>query len=161
MGQFTDALFTPIAGVLSDKTNCTCGKRKGWHIFGLIVCTPSFFFIFFYLSFTAEKSTEFQVLYYCGLSALWNIGWPFVNVAHLTMVNELSYSQRRRDKMVNGRSSANYLARMFVLLVSLPLFVLISSDVAAFKVLLITCLSIGTITTVVFLSLIDEPELSQ
>ena len=47
VGQFTDAFFTPIAGVLSDKTNCSCGKRKGWYIFGSIVCTPAFFFIFF------------------------------------------------------------------------------------------------------------------
>ena len=68
------------------------------------------------------------MLYYCGLSALWTIGWPFVNVAHLTMVNELSYSQRRRDRMVNGRISAEYLAIMLILVISLLLFMTVPSD---------------------------------
>ena len=68
------------------------------------------------------------MLYYCGFGALWNVGYPFVNVCHLALVNELSYSQRRRDRMVNGRISAEYLAIMLILVISLLLFMTVPSD---------------------------------
>jgi uncharacterized integral membrane protein len=46
----------------------------------------------------------------------------------MSIVNTLSYSQRRRDRMVNARNSFTYIANITVLTVSLLLFIVINNS---------------------------------
>lgn len=59
--------------------------------------------------------------------AIFNIGWAAVQIAHLAIVNQLSYSQRVRDKMVVYRNGFTYAANIFVLALALILFATICS----------------------------------
>jgi len=57
---------------------------------------------------------------------IFNVGWAAVQIAHLSIVNQLSYSQRKRDKMVVNRNGLTYAANIFVLGLALGLFATIN-----------------------------------
>ena len=62
--------------------------------------------------------------------------------------------------MVNGRNSSNFLARLSVLGLSLVIFVLVTSPVLAFNLLVSITLAVGLLTTIIFIVMIDEKRLS-
>jgi hypothetical protein len=63
--------------------------------------------------------------------------------------------------MVNGRNSFTYIANIFVLTLSLILFVLIADSPTCFSVLCITCLGLGGVATVWYIINIKETYLSR
>jgi len=61
------------------------------------------------------------------MPALFNIGWASVQIAHLAIVNSLTYGQRRRDKLINYRNGFTYIANVMVLSFATLAFLFISS----------------------------------
>ena len=84
--------MTPIVGYLSDNVSCRWGNRNTWYYFGSVLVAPSFLCIFF--GFTFFKTEGVQNAWYITLPAVFNIGWAAVQISHLSIVNQLSYSQR-------------------------------------------------------------------
>ena len=93
-GQITDGITTPIVGILSDKVNCACGKRNAWFYFGSLLVVPAFLCIFLDIQFTSETMTN---AWYITWPAIFNVGWASVQIAHLSIVVSIAYSQRKRD----------------------------------------------------------------
>ena len=83
-----------------------------------------------------------------------------MQIAHMSIVNQLSYSQRRRDKMVNNRNGFTYAANIIVLTVALILFLVIDNGTLCFSILCIFCLSLGSVATVFYICRIPEKSLS-
>ena len=79
----------------------------------------------------------------------------------MAIVNQLSYSQRRRDLMVNGRNGMTYAANITVLSLSLILFIFIINSSLAFTILTLICLGIGLVTTIIYSVMIKENFLLQ
>ena len=79
----------------------------------------------------------------------------------MAIVNQLSYSQRRRDLMVNGRNGMTYAANITVLSLSLILFIFIINSSLAFTILTLICLGIGLVTTIIYSVMIKEKSLSK
>ena len=63
--------------------------------------------------------------------------------------------------MVNGRNAYTYVANIFVLSLSLVLFVCIPNGATCFTVLCITCLSVGGCATLFYTCNIKETYLSK
>jgi len=161
-GQITDGITTPIVGTLSDKVNCPCGKRMGWYIFGSLLVVPAFSGIFVDFGFLKNATNQkFVNTWYLVLPAIFNIGWAAVQISTMAIVPSLTYSQRRRDEMVNGRNIFTYLANIFMLTLSLILFLTIPSASFTFTLLTLICLVIGGMTTIFFIVLIRERKLSE
>lgn len=158
-GQVADGCTTPIVGVLSDKMNCAPGKRNTWYFLGTILVLPSFLGIFITTpSFlTTETSKN---IWYCVLPATFNIGWASVQIAHMSIVNQLSYSQRRRDRMVNARNGFTYVANICVLSVSLVLFIVIDNSATSFTILCLLCISVGSCSSLFYSFNIKETTLT-
>ena len=96
-GQIADGVMTPIVGILSDNFNTPCGKRMPWYIFGTIFVLPTFAGIFTYPEFVNAKNEDgeianktFQQIWYVTLPGLFNIGWASVQIAHMSVVNQLT-----------------------------------------------------------------------
>lgn len=91
-GQITDGLTTPIVGIASDKLSCPAGKRNCWYFMGSILVVPSFTGIFVTTPGFLTPGSNAENIWYCTLPAIFNVGWAAVQIAHMSIVNQLSYS---------------------------------------------------------------------
>ena len=122
-GQIADGITTPVVGVLSDKWDCAMGKRTCWYVMGSLLVIPSFSFIFTSPAFLTVGPT--QNAWYITWPAIFNVGWASVQISNMSIVNQLTYSQRKRDQMINLRQGFTFAANIFILTASLTLFILI------------------------------------
>jgi Na+/melibiose symporter-like transporter len=79
----------------------------------------------------------------------------------MSIVNQLSYSQRRRDRMVNSRNSFTYTANITVLSISLVLFVVVSSPTTCFTLLCLICIVVGSMSSLFYSLNIKENTLTK
>ena len=114
-------------GYFSDKLACACGKRNTWYYMGSLLVMPSFLFIFLDFSFLGH-GTAGQTAWYVTWPAIFNVGWASVQISHLAIVNQLSYSQRKRDQLSTYRNGATYGANILVLSLALGLFYFIDNQ---------------------------------
>lgn len=165
-GQIADGLATPVAGALSDKTRTRFGKRKPWYIAGTIMVAVCFIFIFqpcFFCSKSASEEDQkvTKIIYYVMFPSLFNVGWAFVQIAHMSLVPSLTVSKCRRDSLNNFRNTLTYVANFGVLGFALVLFTIISKPEEQFQALAFSVIGIGMITSIFFMWKIDEVHLTQ
>lgn len=126
-GQIADGITTPIVGYFSDKLAPKCGKRNTWYYLGSVLVVPAFICIFYSFDFFSTEGG--RNAWYLIWPAIFNVGWAAVQISHMAIVNDLSYSQRKRDKMVVNRNGFTYAANIFVLSLALILFVTVTSQI--------------------------------
>jgi len=126
-GQIADGITTPIVGYFSDKINFRCGKRNTWYYMGSCLVAPAFLCIFVGFDFFSTPTAKDA--WYIIFPAVFNVGWAAVQISTMSIVNALSYSQRKRDKMAVNRNGFTYAANIFVLSLALVLFVTIDNPV--------------------------------
>jgi Na+/melibiose symporter-like transporter len=128
-GQIADGITTPIVGLLSDKVKTRIGYRAPWYILGTFIVVPSFLGIFVgadFFDFTTGSTT--QHAYYIALPAVFNVGWAFVQISNMALVNSITYSTQRRDSLISLRNGFTYVANLSVLTIALALFALIKQQ---------------------------------
>ena len=96
-----------------------------WYIFGTIIVLPSFMGIFVNPSF---ESDTIKFYYYVSLPALFNVGWACVQISSMSIVNSMTYSTQKRDKLISLRNGFTYVANFSVLIVALVLFATIKDQ---------------------------------
>jgi Na+/melibiose symporter-like transporter len=69
-----------------------------------------------------------QTVWYLTMPAIFNVGWASVQIAHLSIVNSLTYGQRRRDKLINFRNGFTYIANVVVLTMALMVFLFVGNQ---------------------------------
>ena len=89
-GQLADGITTPIVGYLSDKLDLPCGKRNAWYFIGTIIVAPSFLCMF--IGVDGFQSEAGKNLWYLAWPAIFNVGWAAVQIAHMAIINSLSFS---------------------------------------------------------------------
>jgi len=155
-GQLADGIATPLVGIYSDKTNTKIGKRTPWYIFGFVLVTVCFVFIF--REFDTESS-GMRIFYYTFFPAAFNVGWAAVQVAHMSLVPSLTLSRKTRDRLNNARNTFTYIANLFVLLFAFFVFLALDSDFTQFQVLSLGSLGLGVCTSFFFLITVREVKL--
>ncbi|CAD5214141.1 unnamed protein product [Bursaphelenchus okinawaensis] len=131
IGQVTDAISTPIVGLLSDASIlpgflCKFGRRKSWHIIGTFCVTISFPFIFGgCLLCTGHSINWIKVLWFAPFIALFQFGWAAVQISHLAMIPELSENPSRRTSMNSLRNAFAVIANLTIYL---AVFFLLNAD---------------------------------
>jgi len=98
--------------------------------------------------------------WYITLPAIFNVGWASVQIAHLSIAAQLSYGQRRRDNLVNTRNGFTYIANIVILVFALTLFLFVSNQRLQFRVMAITAMAVGAVTSMFYVCTINEPKLS-
>jgi Na+/melibiose symporter-like transporter len=165
-GQFADGFMTPLVGALSDKIRTRIGSRTPWYIFGTIIVLPSFFALFLHPFSKIEgenqdgqKTSTGELIYYMIFPAVFNIGWASVQIANMSLVNSLTYSTQRRDKLVSSRNTFTFIANISVLLIALILFQIIKDGIWQYRILAIIIVSLGSISSLFYLLTLKEPYL--
>mgnify|MGYP001798320398 CR=1 FL=1 len=101
--QITDAVSTPFIGYGCDKTISRFvarkyGKRKFWHFLGTILIAVSWPFIFAPCFACSPDSPEWvAVAYYGVLGSIFSVGWPMVEISHLSLMPIVA--KRSKDVM--------------------------------------------------------------
>nr|CAI5839050.1 unnamed protein product [Callosobruchus analis] len=111
-GQVVDSLATPLAGWLLD---CT-GKRKLWHFSGSLAVALGFSLIF---SMKYVDLSSDILIYYILNITLFQIGWAIVQIAHLSLIPEISRSHAHSSDLTAIRYTASVCCNMTVYLVTL------------------------------------------
>ncbi|KAI5708825.1 hypothetical protein M8J76_004055 [Diaphorina citri] len=106
IGQVADALATPVIGLYSDRGStawyCALGRRKTWHIIGSVLVTFSFPFIFSpVLPFLDFSSSVAHVAYFVPFICLFQFGWAAVQIAHLSLVPDLTPNENERTSLLS------------------------------------------------------------
>ena len=79
----------------------------------------------------------------------------------MSVVNQLSASNSRRDMMVNSRNGFTYAANIVILGLAFILFQFLHDRVLQFKILCLTCLGLGGISSLFFMCTINEVKLTE
>lgn len=101
------------------------------------------------------------MIYFLTLPALFNIGWAAVQIATMSVVVSLTYSQGRRDKLVGLRNGFTYISNLCTLLVAIVYILLIDDQILTFRLLAYTLTLIGLFTSLFFIFFVPEARLSQ
>ncbi len=89
-GQIADGVTTPLVGFASDRVKSRFGSRMLWYYIGSCIVLPSFLGIFVYPKF--ETNSAEQITYYIILPAVFNVGWAFVQISTMAIVNSITPS---------------------------------------------------------------------
>lgn len=133
-GQFADGFMTPIVGVLSDKFKTGWGQRTPWYVFGTLLVLPTFLGIFSYPSFINECYTSEecewmptrQAIWYITMPGVFNLGWAAVQISNMSIVNQITRHDVRRDNLIGNRNGFTSAANFFVLSGALFFFTTVS-----------------------------------
>ena len=138
-----------------------------WYVVGSFIVFPTFAGIFVPPHYINEvtvdsagktvfKHPELNEAWYITLPALFNVGWAFVQISHMAVVNSLSGNPRTRDTMVNNRNGFTYACNITILLAALLAFAYVDDRHAQFRYMCYLCLTVGTLATLFFITTIDE-----
>jgi GPH family glycoside/pentoside/hexuronide:cation symporter len=167
IGQVTDGIATVIVGLLSDKYSTRWGKRMPWYYVGSVMVLIGFICFFIYPPFAYKFDLEGKPrneglvgIYYILSFILFNVGWALVQISNMSIVNQLSYSNRRRDQLSNNRNGFTYFSYIYSLLFSMIFFLTIDNEPDQFRYLALMCTILGICSTIFYIVKIKEPELS-
>ncbi|XP_014212674.1 major facilitator superfamily domain-containing protein 12-like [Copidosoma floridanum] len=114
LGQVTDALMTPVFGVLVDRYS----KRKTWHVIGSVMVGLSFPVIFGSFVPTASPTGSSKLLVYVASIVVFQTGWAAVQISHLSMIPALAHTALLRAELTAIRYSAQVSAAVVVFVVT-------------------------------------------
>lgn len=91
IGQVAGAISTPFIGVWSDQSRCKYpGRRKVFHLVGVLSVALSFFFIWHECLGCQYAPPDYQVVYFASFAAVFQFGWAAVQVSQLSLIPELA-----------------------------------------------------------------------
>ncbi|CAF5153842.1 unnamed protein product, partial [Rotaria sp. Silwood1] len=91
--QIAYPISTIFVSLASDRTRTDLfhyGKRKTWHLIGVICTLISFPFCFNLCIGCQNSKFWIQFIYYAVFITIFQFGWASSQVAHLAMINELT-----------------------------------------------------------------------
>ena len=88
--QVIGAVVTPFIGIWSDQCVCKYGRRKIFHLIGVLCVACSFFFIWYPCIGCADVAEPFKVLYYSSFAAVFQFGWASTQICQLALIPELT-----------------------------------------------------------------------
>jgi Na+/melibiose symporter-like transporter len=94
------------------------------------------------------------------LPAIFNVGWASVQISTMAVVNSITHSTARRDRLISLRNGFTFVANFVVLTMALVIFALITDQVLQFRILAILILAIGGVSSLFYIFVIREVRLT-
>eukprot|EP00088_Acartia_fossae_P035283 TRINITY_DN36317_c0_g1_i6.p1 TRINITY_DN36317_c0_g1~~TRINITY_DN36317_c0_g1_i6.p1 ORF type:complete len:503 (-),score=44.66 TRINITY_DN36317_c0_g1_i6:227-1705(-) len=133
VGQLADGVSTTFVGLMSDKPDniWLCrkyGRRKSWHLVGVICVILSFPFIFHSCLGCSDADEWAQVIYFSAFALIFQFGWASCQISHLALIPALAQDPLDRTGLTAIRYSMTVASNIIVYLVALGFFGFNSSD---------------------------------
>jgi len=102
-----------------------------WYLIGHFLTLPCFYLVFnppdFAVGLPPDDAPEGtlptpNLWYFLLVPGLMNIGQGAIQLSHMSIVNSITYDQKRRDMMINFRNSCSYFSGIFLPTVSFIMF---------------------------------------
>ncbi len=94
--RIVDALFDPIIGAMSDRTQSKWGRYRPYMIFGSIFAVLIFIMLFTAVNFdTAGKTAYYFIMY-----SVWSIGYTLIVLPYQSIVSIVAQNRQKRNYMV-------------------------------------------------------------
>ncbi|XP_050670684.1 major facilitator superfamily domain-containing protein 12-like isoform X2 [Leptidea sinapis] len=174
IGQIVDALSTPFVGYNSDHSNgafsAWYGKRKVWHLFGLVCVVMSFPFIFSECVGCSGTHKWAQMFYYAAFIIIFQIGWASVQISHLSLIPELSEDSHVRMQLTAIRYGFTVFSNLFVYLITWAILHFTGNcdkeqvgpgDAWKFRQIMLIVMSVGLFASVIFHISVKESNITQ
>lgn len=172
IGQIADAVATIFVGFESDRSKNgfhNYGRRKSWHLLGVICVVFSFVFNF-NLCPTCENSEAWaRFIYYTPFVVIFQFGWAATQISHLSLIPQLSNCENERVSLNAIRYAFTVMSNLCVYVIAFLLFkfndsnesdiVVTRIDAPKFQYLAFIVLAIGILFSVIFHLGTDEKSL--
>lgn len=94
--RIVDALFDPVIGAMSDRTQSKWGRYRPYMIFGAIFAVLIFIMLFTVVNFdTTGKNVYYFVMY-----SVWSIGYTLIVLPYQSIVSIVAQDKQKRNYMV-------------------------------------------------------------
>ncbi|XP_066156256.1 uncharacterized protein [Euwallacea fornicatus] len=169
VGQVADAIATPFVGYNSDKSRdwwiYRFGKRKVWYLMGTICVIFTFPFIFSPCINCSSSSALFQMFYYSFFITLFQFGWAAVQIAHMSLIPEITSNKHERTRLAAVRNGATVMASVLVYLVTWGILHISGSSkdklgpdhAVKFQYIVWSVMSFGMVCSIIFYLMVEEP----
>jgi len=173
VGQVADAVATPFIGYNSDKNHdwwiYRFGKRKIWYFMGTICVIFTFPFIFSPCLGCESASRLNQMLYYSFFIIIFQFGWAAVQIAHMSLIPEITSNKNQRTKLAAVRNGATVVASVLVYLVTWWILHISGGNnskigpehAQKFQYIVWSVMTLGTMCSAIFYLIIQEPTLNK
>ena len=81
---------------------------------------------------------------------IFTTGWSAVQIAHMSILNNLSYSNFKRDLLVNSKNGFTYAAYITVLVVFAVLIIIFEDDLWLYRSLCFIVIGLGVLTSIFY-----------
>ncbi|CAF1503684.1 unnamed protein product, partial [Rotaria sordida] len=171
IGQVADALATTFVGFGSDQARKGLfgyGRRKTWHLFGVICVLCSFPFCFNLCVGCEHNDLLAQFFYYAMFIIIFQFGWSCSQISHLAMINDLTHKDGERVALNSYRYAWTVASNIFVYAMASVLLGVHSSndktgitpdDAHIFRTLTLTVVGVGLLCMIIFHVGLKESEL--
>lgn len=99
ISQVVGAIVTPFIGVWSDSCVCSYGRRKIFHLIGIISVASSFFFIWFQCIGCEGVEDSYKIVYYSSFAIVFQFGWACTQICQLALIPELASSKAAKVEL--------------------------------------------------------------
>jgi len=135
-----------------------------WYLFGHLCTLPCFYLVFNPPAQALDDGSNPthptpSLLYFMVVPSIMNIGQGAVQLSHMSIVNSITYDQKRRDGMINYRNSTAYFAGILVPAISFVMFSYVKDNNDQFSYMSWVCIAFGIMAFVFFVLIINEPYL--
>ncbi|CAF0953376.1 unnamed protein product [Rotaria sordida] len=117
IGQIVGAVSIIFIGLVSDRTRIGLfhyGRRKTWHLIGVICTLCSFPFCFNLCVGCKDSDLRVQFIYYTIFIIISQFGISCSQVVHLAMINELTHQDSERVALYAYRFAWAFISNIFV-----------------------------------------------
>jgi len=87
------------------------------------------------------------------------VGWAFVQISNMAVVNSITFSTQRRDRLISLRNGFTFVANLTVLSIALVLFAVMKDPITQFRVLAFLIVAGGTVSSLFYIFTLREPKL--
>ena len=95
------------------------------------------------------------------MPAVFNVGWAFVQISNMALVNSITFSTQRRDRLISLRNGFTFVANLTVLTIALCLFAIIKEQQLQFSILASIIVGGGSISSLTYIFTMREPYLTK